>query len=145
MTDDARGMVGIVVVSHSTEVADATAALVRQLANVAEDGPRIVAAGGLADGTVGTDAVRIAEAIATADAGAGVVILADLGSAVLSAVTAVEELLEPDRATRVALSSGPLVEGTFVATVQASAGDALDGVRAAADEAASMDKLGDRR
>lgn len=144
MTDDTQAAVGIVVVSHSAEVADATVALVRQLANVADDGPRLVAAGGMADGSVGTDAVRIAEAIAAADAGAGVVILADLGSAVLSAVTAIDELLEPDAAARVALSRGPLVEGAFVATVQASAGDGLDGVRAAADEAASMDKLGDR-
>ena len=47
-------------------------------------------------------------------------------------------------AARVAISRGPLVEGTFVAAVQASAGDGLEGVRAAADEAASMDKLGDR-
>jgi dihydroxyacetone kinase DhaKLM complex PTS-EIIA-like component DhaM len=44
----------------------------------------------------------------------------------------------------VVISRGPLVEGTFVAAVQASAGDDLDGVRAAADDAAAMDKLGDR-
>lgn len=132
------------VVSHSTEVAEATVALVRQLANLADDGPRLVAAGGLADGTVGTDAVRIAEAIGAADAGAGVVVVADLGSAVLSAFTATEELLGPDDAARVAISGGPLVEGAFVATVQAAAGDALAGVKAAADEAAAIDKLGNR-
>jgi dihydroxyacetone kinase phosphotransfer subunit len=137
--------VGIVVVSHSGEVADATVRLVRQLANLADDGPRLLAAGGLADASLGTDASLIADAITRADAGAGVVILADLGSAVLSAATAIEELLAPDVAARTALSGGPLVEGAFVAAVQASAGDGLDGVRAAADEAAAMDKLGDRR
>jgi dihydroxyacetone kinase phosphotransfer subunit len=137
--------VGIVVVSHAREVADATVSLVRQLANLDEGGPRLIAAGGLEDGSVGTDAVRIADAIRRADAGAGVVVMADLGSAVLSAFTALEELLDADAASRVAISGGPLVEGTFVAAVQASSGDALDGVRAAADEAASMDKLGDRR
>ena len=105
---------------------------------------RYVAAGGLADGSVGTDAVRIADAIGRADAGSGVVILADLGSAVLSAATAIDELLSPEAAARTVISRGPLVEGSFVAAVQASAGDGLDGVRAAADEAASMDKLGDR-
>lgn len=136
--------VGIVVVSHSAEVADATVRLVAQLANLPDDGPRLVAAGGLADGSVGTDAVRIAEAMSRADAGSGVVVLADLGSAVLSAATAIDELLAPDQAERVVISSGPLVEGAFVAAVQASAGDTLEGVRAAADEAASMDKLGDR-
>jgi PTS hybrid protein len=89
--------------------------------------------------------VRIPEAVRRADAGSGVVIVADLGSAVLSAFTAVEELLEGDVAERVAVSGGPLVEGTFVAAVQAAAGDDLAGVRAAADEACAMDKLAGRR
>jgi dihydroxyacetone kinase phosphotransfer subunit len=137
--------VGIVVVSHSGEVADATVRLVSQLANLPDGGPRLIAAGGLADGSIGTDAARIADAITGADSGAGVVILADLGSAVLSAATALEELLPPDVAARAVISGGPLVEGTFVAAVQASAGDSLDGVRAAADEAGAMDKLGERR
>ncbi|MBA2631718.1 MAG: PTS mannose transporter subunit IID [Chloroflexi bacterium] len=132
---------GIVVVSHSAQVADATVALVARLANLPADGPRVLAAGGMEDGSIGTDATRIADALAEADAGAGVVVLADLGSAVLSALTAVEELIEPDLAARVRISRGPIVEGTFVAAVQASAGDALDGVLAAADDAASMDKL----
>lgn len=144
MTDQAPAAVGIVVVSHSAEVADATVRLVARLANLPGDGPRLVAAGGLADGSIGTDATRIADALAAADAGAGVVVLADLGSAVLAAQTAVEELIEPDLANRVRISRGPIVEGTFVAAVQASAGDALDGVVAAADEAASLDKLGGR-
>lgn len=144
MTDETPTAVGIVVVSHSAEVADSTVGLVRQLANLTDSGPRLVAAGGLEDGSVGTDAVRIADAVARADAGAGVVVLADLGSAVLSAATAIDELLPPDRAARTVISRGPLVEGTFVAAVQAAAGDDLEGVRAAADDAASMDKLGER-
>jgi len=145
MTDDTPAAVGIVVVSHSADVADAAVVLVNQLANLGDNGPRLVAAGGLEDGSIGTDAVRIADAIRRADAGAGVVVMADLGSAVLSAFTAVEDLLEAGLAARVAISSGPLIEGTFVAAVQATAGDGLDGVRDAANEAAAMDKLGDRR
>jgi dihydroxyacetone kinase phosphotransfer subunit len=141
MTDETPGAVGIVVVSHSAEVADATVRLVARLANLPTDGPRLVAAGGMEDGSIGTDATRIADAIGLADAGAGVVVLADLGSAVLATVTAIEELLTGDLAARVRISRGPVVEGTFVAAVQASAGDALDGVLAAADEAASMNKL----
>ena len=144
MTEVAQAAVGIVVVSHSAEVADATVRLVARLANLPADGPRLVAAGGLADGSIGTDATRIADALVAADAGAGVVVLADLGSAVLATRTAVEELIEPDLAERVRISRGPIVEGTFVAAVQASAGDALDDVAAAADEAASLDKLGGR-
>ena len=137
--------VGIVVVSHSTAVAEATVELVRQLANLDADGPRLVAAGGMADGAIGTDAARIADAIGRADAGAGVVVLADLGGAVLAAQLALDEVLTADLAARVRLSGGPLVEGTFIAAVQASAGDTVDGVRAAADDAAGMSKLGDSR
>jgi len=144
MTDEPPATVGIVVVSHSFEVADATVRLVARLANLAADGPRLVAAGGLEDGSIGTDATRIADALAAADAGAGVVVLADLGSAVLSTATAVAELIEPGLASRVRISGGPLVEGTFVAAVQASAGDSLDSVLAAADAAASMNKLDGR-
>ena len=93
MTDESPALVGVVVVSHSSELAEATVVLVSQLANIGDDGPRLVAAGGLADGALGTDAVRIADAIGHADAGSGVVIVADLGSAVLSAATAIDELL----------------------------------------------------
>ena len=84
--------VGLVVVSHSAQIAEGTAELAGQMA-----GPdvRIVPAGGLEDGSIGTDAARIAEAIGEADAGVGVVVLADLGSAVLSAMTAFEMLGDP--------------------------------------------------
>jgi dihydroxyacetone kinase phosphotransfer subunit len=140
-----EGPVGIVVVSHSAALADAVVELVRQLANLDVSGPRLVAAGGMADGSLGTDAARISEAVRAADGGRGVVILADLGSGVLSAFTAVDDLLEPDVATRARVSNGPLVEGAFVAAVQAAAGDGLDDVLAAADRASEMDKLGGRR
>lgn len=144
MTDEIPAAVGIVVVSHSVEVADATVRLVARLANLPADGPRVIAAGGLADGSIGTDATRVADAVVAADAGLGVVVLADLGSAVLAAATALDELIEPELASRVRISGGPIVEGTFVAAMQASSGDGLDGVLAAADEAASMNKLGGR-
>lgn len=140
MTDEP--MVGVVVVSHSAAVADATVALVRALANLHDAGPRLVAAGGMADGSVGTDAARIAAAIREADAGVGAVVLADLGGAVLATQMAVDELLDPHAAARVRVSGGPLVEGAFIAAVQASAGDGVDGVVSAANGAAGMDKLG---
>ena len=130
-------LVGIVVVSHSARIAEGIVELARQMA-----GPelRIVPAGGAIDGTLGTDATRVAAAIREADTGAGVLVLADLGSAVLAARTALE-IVEPDQAARVRIGGGPIVEGAVVAAVQASIGDALDDVRAAADAAATMDKL----
>lgn len=132
--------VGIVAVSHSGPLATAVCDLVRQLAYLDADGPSLIPAGGIGD-EVGTDAAAIADAIRRADRGAGVVVCADLGSAVLSTLTAIEELLEPELAARTRISRGPLVEGCFVAAVQAGAGDDLDGVLAAADGAAAMQKL----
>ena len=134
MTAEAGACVGLVVVSHSMRIAEGTAELAGQMA-----GPdvRIVPAGGLEDGTIGTDAARIATAIGEADAGAGVVVLVDLGSAVLSAVTAFEMLGDPES---VRLSKGPIVEGAVIAAVQASTGSSLAEVLEAAEGAAALPK-----
>jgi len=134
VTAAAAPCVGLVVVSHSSRIAEGTAELAGQMA-----GPdvRIVAAGGMEDGTIGTDAARIAAAIEAADAGAGVVVLVDLGSAVLSTVTALELLGEPGN---VRLSRGPIVEGAVIAAVQASTGSTLDEVLEAAEAAANLPK-----
>jgi PTS hybrid protein len=133
---DPEPLVGIVVVSHSARLAEGTVELARQMA-----GPdlRLVAAGGAADGSLGTDSTAIAEAIAAADAGAGVVVLADLGSAILATRTALL-VIDPELAARVRLSGGPIVEGAVVAAVQASIGDSLEDVLAAAVAAATLDK-----
>jgi PTS hybrid protein len=132
-----EALVGIVVVSHSSRIAEGTVELARQMA-----GPdlRLEAAGGASDGSLGTDATAIMAAIEAVDAGAGVVVLADLGSAVLATQTALE-MLDPAVVARVRLSGGPLVEGAVVAAVQASIGDGLEAVRDAADAAATLDKL----
>ncbi len=135
--DGAEALVGLVIVSHSAKVADGTLELASQMAG---DDVRIVAAGGLEDGSIGTDATRIMAAIEKADAGAGVVVMVDLGSAVLSASTALE-LLDPARAARVRLSRGPVVEGAIVAAIQASIGDDLLAVCDAADATLTQDKL----
>jgi phosphoenolpyruvate---glycerone phosphotransferase subunit DhaM len=134
MAPDTGRFVGLVIVSHSRLIAVGTAELAAQMA-----GPdvRIVPAGGMADGAIGTDAARIAEAIGEADAGAGVVVLADLGSAVLATRTALELLGEPED---VRLSKGPIVEGAVIAAVQASTGSTLDEVLEAAESAAALPK-----
>jgi phosphoenolpyruvate---glycerone phosphotransferase subunit DhaM len=130
-------LVGIVVVSHSAQIAAGTAELARQMAG---DDLRIEAAGGMPDGSLGTDAAAIMAAITAADSGAGVLVLVDLGSAVLATQTALE-LLGDEVAAHVRLSGGPLVEGAVVAAVQASVGDDLAAVLAAAEEAASLPKI----
>ncbi len=124
-------MVGIVVVSHSAQVAEGAVALARQMAS---DDVRLEPAGGSTetqDG-IGTDAMRVMEAIERAGADdAEVLVLMDLGSAILSAETALQ-LLDPALAGRVRLCSAPVVEGTVAAAVTASGGAGIDRV---ADEA----------
>jgi dihydroxyacetone kinase phosphotransfer subunit len=130
-------MVGIVIVSHSTKAADGIKELADQMAGKSNS---IIAAGGLEDGTIGTDAVRIMKAIKKADTGDGVVIMVDLGSSVLSSSLAIE-LLEDSIKERVRIADAPILEGTIGAAVQASIGDDIDSVLAAAKEARSLFKL----
>jgi phosphocarrier protein FPr len=111
--------VGIVVVSHSRTLAEAAVALAREM--LAGQEVRIEVAAGLDDGTFGTDAVAISAAVTAADSGEGVVVLMDLGSAVLSAELALEFLDEPTR-DRVLLCPAPLVEGLIGAAVTAAGG-----------------------
>jgi len=120
---------GLVVVSHSRPLAEAAVALARQMLT-RTDVPIEVAAG-TDDGGLGTDAVAISEAITTADSGGGVVVLMDLGSAVLSAETALE-LLTDDLRERVVLSPAPLVEGLIGAAVVAAGGGSREQVAAEA-------------
>jgi multiphosphoryl transfer protein len=123
-------MVGLVVVSHSRALAYAAVALANEMVH---DRPvRIEVAAGLDETTFGTDAAAIAAAITKADSGDGVVVLMDLGSAVLSAELALELLAE--RNDRVMLCPAPLIEGLIAAAVTAAIGA---GRREVAGEAAT--------
>jgi PTS hybrid protein len=127
-------VVGIVVVSHSRDIAAGTARLAAQMAG--PDVP-IETAGGTPDGGLGTDAARVEAALAAADRGAGVVVLGDLGSAILT----VRSILEAAPANGVRLLDAPLVEGAVAAAVTASAGLGIDDVARAAEEARAVSKL----
>jgi phosphoenolpyruvate---glycerone phosphotransferase subunit DhaM len=121
--------VGLVVVSHSRPLAEAAVTLARQMLPSAEVAVEVAA--GTDDGGLGTDAVAVSAAITAADSGDGVVVLMDLGSAVMSAETALE-LLDDDVRERVVLSPAPLVEGLVGAAVTAAAGADRDRVAAEA-------------
>lgn len=129
--------VGLVVVSHSAKIAEGVVEMAGQMA----EGVRILAAGGADDGGIGTDATLIAEAIAAADEGDGVLILVDLGSAVLSAQVAIDEMVEEGTRDRVRIAEAPLVEGAVVAAIQARTGSDLDQVDETARGAARMVKV----
>ena len=129
-------MVGIVIVSHSKKIAEGICEMAAQMA---KPGQRIIAAGGTAAGEIGTDAVKICEAIQAAADQQGVVVLVDLGSAVMSAETATE-LLDEALREKTRIADAPLVEGAISATVQASLGTALEGVLATAENARELHK-----
>ena len=130
-------MVGLVLVSHSQQIAEGTAELVRQMAGEVE----IEAVGGDAEGGFGTDPERIQGAIEDLDADE-VLVFMDLGSAVLSAET-VLEMLSSERRRQVRLVDAPFVEGAFAAGVVASAGSDADECVEAAMEARTVSKLHD--
>jgi PTS hybrid protein len=131
--------VGLVIVSHSPKVAEGVVELAGEMAEEV----RVLAAGGTDDGEIGTSATRIADAIAAADSGDGVLVLVDLGSAVISTRMAIDELTAEELRDRVRISEGPVVEGAVIGAVQASTGSALDDVARAAARAATMPKVKD--
>lgn len=133
--------VGLVLVSHSGRLAEGVRELAEQ---VAQGAVPMAAVGGAVDGSLGTNALAILSAVEAMAAGpgvAGVLILMDLGSAVLSAETALEQLPEETRA-RVRMVDAPFVEGAVAAAVEASLGSDPGAVAAAAEAARVQPKLG---
>ncbi len=126
-------MMGLVIVAHSHRLAEG----VRELAEQMSRGKVAIAtAGGLDEATIGTSPERIARAIEAVSGPDGVLVLMDLGSALLSAEMALE-LLPPERGERVVLSEAPLVEGAVAAAAVAAAGATLE--EAAAEARAALD------
>lgn len=126
-------MVGIVLVSHSRELAEATAVLGRQMAPDA----RVVAAGGLEDGGFGTSYERIEAAIEQVLGDDGVILIMDMGSSVMTARMVVEDL-EDDR---VHLADCPFVEGAVEAMVASQGGTSADDILEGLGRAARASKL----
>ncbi|MCC9177173.1 dihydroxyacetone kinase phosphoryl donor subunit DhaM [Arthrobacter sp. zg-Y750] len=122
--------VGLVVVSHSRKLAEGVCELAAQMAADVH----LAAAGGTDDDGIGTSLEKIQAGIASADTGDGVLLLTDLGSAVMTAEMALE-FLDPDQQKRVRMADAALVEGTVAAAVAAQTGKPLPEVLAAAEAA----------
>ena len=122
--------VGLVVVSHSGKLAEGVCELAAQMAADVQLAP----AGGTDDGGIGTSLEKIQAGIAQADSGDGVLLLTDLGSAVMTAEMALE-FLDSEQQQRVRMADAPLVEGTVAAAVAAQTGKSLAEVLAAAESA----------
>ena len=112
-------MIGIVIVSHSAKVSEGICDMVKQIS--LRDGRgslSVIPAGGTAAGKLGTDPKLVLDAIKQADQGDGVVVLADLGSGVVSSQAAIAMLEEPLR-SKVRIADAPLVEGAIGAAIEA--------------------------
>ncbi len=129
-------MVGIVVVSHSKNLAQE---IINFSMQMAQSDIKVINAGGTDDGRFGTDATKIIDSIQQADDKEGVLILVDLGSAIMSAEMAID-FLDEDLRERVLIADAPIVEGCISAVSQASIGASLEEVKNAAEQARNYSK-----
>jgi PTS hybrid protein len=128
-------MVSLLIVSHSAQLAAGVKEFASQVAGAEV---RIADAGGTADGSLGTSVERIQDALQQVASPDGTLVLVDLGSAVLSVEIAIESL----GAARVQISDAPLVEGAYLAALEASASDTtLERVAEAALQARELIKV----
>ena len=126
-------MVGIVIVSHSQKLAEGAVELAKMMA---ADAP-VAAAGGLEDGGLGTSFDRIMAAIEAVDAGDGVVVFMDMGSAVMTTEMVIEALGGSD----LRMLDAPVVEGAVLAAVESQMGTSLDGIAEKIQQARDVKKL----
>jgi len=131
-------LVGIVVVAHGEALAKGVVEVASQM-TTGTDLP-IAAAGGLEDGSMGTSLERIQQALDEVYSEDGVLVLMDLGSAVMTTEMLLEMLL-PEQRARVRMSNAPLVEGAIAAAVAAAQGQGLDEVQRAAETAMDWPKI----
>ena len=118
-------MIGLIIVSHSKKLAEGLLQLASQMQNAQHC--RIIIAAGIDDDEhpIGTDAIKVMESIETLIDASHIILLMDLGSAVLSAETALD-LIDSELAQKVHLCSAPLVEGTIAITAAASSGASIE-------------------
>lgn len=129
-------MVNILIISHSSKIAEGTKELAEQMKQADIE---IVAIGGTAEGKLGTDADQIERTLNNMSYPDGLVVLADLGSAVMS-FNLVKEWLTEERKNLIKLANAPLVEGAVLAAVEASLGKDLEEVLATIEKKSIINK-----
>ncbi len=129
-------MVGMVIVSHSEKIAQG---IVDLCSEMSMGKVKIEAAGGTSDGRIGTDATKILNAINNVSEGDGVLVLVDMGSALMSTELALDLL--NDENIHVEIADAPIVEGSISGIVQASTGSSIDEVKKVIEESRNIKKL----
>ena len=126
-------MVGIVIVSHSQKLAEGVVELAKMMAAQAP----IAAAGGLDDGELGTSYEKIFAAVEEVYSADGVMILMDMGSAVMTTEMVLEDLDRPN----VKMIDAPLVEGAVPAAVESAGGRSLEEISLRMEEVRATKKF----
>lgn len=126
-------MVGIVIVSHSQKLAESVVELTKMMAADA----KIEAAGGMEDGGLGTSFEKINKAIEKVYSDDGVIVLVDMGSAVMTTEMVIESLTDK----KVKIADCPLVEGAVTATVEASTGSDMESILKELEKVGTIKKL----
>lgn len=126
-------MVGLVIVSHSSKLAEGVVDLARMMAKTAPIAP----AGGLEDGSFGTSFEKIAAAVDQVYSDDGVLVLMDMGSAVMTA----EMVMESMEDRKIVLADCPVAEGAVTAAVGAEAGMTLEEILADLEQVGMQKKL----
>ncbi|MFJ5927157.1 PTS-dependent dihydroxyacetone kinase phosphotransferase subunit DhaM [Kitasatospora sp. NPDC092948] len=134
-----HGRVGVVLVSHSHEVADAVRALALAVAESDDPAPVVATGGSIADG-LGTSAVLVATAARRVDQGHGVAVLCDLDGAVETVLALLTDADEHGLPFPVRFADAPFVEGAVAAVATATAGGDLAAVLDAAEESGRRTK-----
>ena len=126
-------MVGFVIVSHSAKLAEGVADLARMMAKTVP----IAAAGGLEDGSFGTSFEKISNAIDEVYSDDGVIMLMDMGSAVMTA----EMVIESMEGRKIVMADCPIAEGAVTGTVSAESGAALEEIMEDLEQVGTQKKL----
>lgn len=129
-------MVSILIVSHSQEIAQGTKELAEQMK---QGDIQIRAVGGTQDGDIGTDPDAIEAAVNEIDKTDGLIILADLGSAVMS-VNMVLDWLDDEVREKIVLADAPVVEGAVIAAIESSMGNSIEDILTSIESAEIIKK-----
>ncbi|MFW6001465.1 MAG: dihydroxyacetone kinase phosphoryl donor subunit DhaM [Halanaerobium sp.] len=129
-------MVSILIVSHSQEIAQGTKELAEQMK---QGDIQIKAVGGTQEGDIGTDPDAIEAAVNELDKSDGLIILADLGSAVMS-VNMVLDWLDDEIKEKIVLADAPIVEGAVISAIESSMGNSLEDILTSIESAEIIKK-----
>ncbi|OCG08948.1 PTS-dependent dihydroxyacetone kinase phosphotransferase subunit DhaM [Gilliamella sp. wkB178] len=120
-------MISIILVSHSKKITDGLKEMIDEMVGTS-DNVKIFSAGGTDDGRLGTNPIAVMEIIEQCQDDKHILIFADIGSAILSSETAIDLISDEKLKEKILLVDAPLIEGSFVAAVQALVDDDLDAI-----------------